>query len=51
MMSTQNSPKHLKIRLRRVFAFCAVALFMGGCVILEGKSRSERNASASQLIG
>jgi protein involved in polysaccharide export with SLBB domain len=33
MMRMQNSPKHLKIRLRRVFAFCAVALFIGGCVI------------------
>lgn len=32
-MSTQNSPRHLKIHLRRVFAFCAVALFMSGCVI------------------
>src|SRR5208283_3862796 len=32
-MSTQNSPKHFKIRLWRGFAFCAVALFKGGCVI------------------
>ncbi len=32
-MSTEDSPKYLKIHLRRVFAFCAVVLFMGGCVI------------------